>query len=104
MTQEDERAAIAREDELKAKAWKPAIRGGARTHRFLNTHDSAWLAVNMLLELDPLELHVFQKELERIRVISKRTSKNPLPRKGFFSSLQVCFPIPVNRTYNSRLS
>jgi len=111
MTEEHERAAIAREDELKTQAWKPVLKGGAQIRRFLNTYDSAWMAVNTLLELNPLELHVLQRELERICVASKRIRKPPLPRKGFFSSLfgffgrsQVCVYNLVSRKYNLHLS
>jgi len=111
MTEENEHAATAREDELKAKAWKPVVKGGAQIRRFLNTHDSAWMAVNALLQLNPLELHVLQRELERICSHAKRIPKPPLPRKGFFSSLfgffgrsQVCVYNLVSRKYNSRLS
>ena len=111
MTKENEGAAIAREEELTAKAWKPVIKGAAQTRRFLNTHDSAWMAVDTLLELNPLGINVLQRELERICLTAKRIHKKPPARTGFFSSLfglyrrsQVCIPIPLSRTYNSRLS
>jgi len=111
MTKENEGAAIAREEELKAKALKPLIKGGAQMRRFLNTHDSAWMVVNTLLELNPLEFHVLQRDLERICLAAKRIRKPPLPRKGFFSRLsgsfgrsQVCITIPLNHTYNLHLS
>jgi len=111
MTKENEGVAIAREDELKTKAWKSVVQGGAQIRRFLNTYDSAWMAVDTLLELNPLELHVLQRELERICLAAKRIRKPLPPRKGFFASLfgffgrsQVCVYNLVSRRYNSRLS
>jgi len=79
--------AIDREKELKASAWKNAIEGGARTGHFLNTHDSAWEAVDTLLELDPLELRLLRTELKKICKAFEKISEKPLPSKGFFSSL-----------------
>ena len=79
--------------------------------RFLNTHDSAWRTVDTLLELNPLDIQVLYRELERICLSAKRIPKPPLPRKGFFSRLsgsfgrfQVCIAIPRNHTYNLHLS
>ena len=99
MTDVDERAANVREEQLKTSAWKAVVNGGAKTGRFLNTHDSAWMAVETLLNLDPLKLHVLQKELERCASFARKVPKRRPPRKGFFSFLfglfgrsQVCIP------------
>jgi len=87
MTENERAAAIAREEELKSSAWKTVVNGGAQTRRFLNTHDSAWMAVDTLLELDPLELEAFRGELERICSIIEKFPKRALPSKGIFSFL-----------------
>jgi len=79
-------AADRRERELTTSSWKRVVEGGARTCRFLNTHDSAWKVVDTLLQRDPLELHVIQRELERIRKACKKPRKLKQGR-GFFAFL-----------------
>ena len=56
-----------RENKLKDNTWQETMKGGSRMCRFLNTKDSAWSIVDMILERDILELSCIQKELEGIR-------------------------------------
>jgi hypothetical protein len=55
-----------REKQLKAHTWQKAVKGGSQLCRFVNTKDSAWSIVDMILERDTIELSCIQKELEGI--------------------------------------
>jgi hypothetical protein len=79
-----------RENKLKDNTWREAVKGGSQMCRFLNTKDSAWSIVDMLLERDTIEPSCIQKELERIRTKLPTAVAPPTSfRKmlNFFSSL-----------------
>jgi len=75
-----------RENELITSSWKNIINKGARTRRFLNTHNSAREVVNTVLQRDPLEFGVIQNELRKFCRDTKKPYKFR-PKRGFFSSL-----------------
>ena len=55
-----------REKQLKDNTWQKAVKGGSQMCRFVNTKDSAWSIVDMILEKGVIELSCIQKELEGI--------------------------------------
>ena len=55
-----------REEQLKNNIWQKAVNGGSQMCRFVDTEDSAWSIVDMILEKDAIKLSCIQKELERI--------------------------------------
>lgn len=56
-----------REQTLATTVWRRMLDKGARVARFVNTRDSAVKLLAKLLELQPLDLHIMQKDLMRIR-------------------------------------
>ncbi|THU87668.1 hypothetical protein K435DRAFT_867056 [Dendrothele bispora CBS 962.96] len=78
-----------RERELKHKAWKGLLDRGARTSQFRNdlSPESAWKVINMLLDLEPLELRILKRDLDKICAGNGNTAHNTKPRKGLFSKL-----------------
>ncbi|KAJ3527697.1 hypothetical protein NMY22_g9686 [Coprinellus aureogranulatus] len=56
-----------REERLSRTVWSRMLGRGARIMRFMNTEDSAWMVLLQLLELQPLDLHILQKDLMRIK-------------------------------------
>jgi len=78
------------EQDLRKSTWANIIEGGARTCRFLNTHESAWKVVDTLLQRDPLELHIIQQELP-----DATNSNLPHKRRGFFAFLFSLFALKV---------
>jgi hypothetical protein len=95
-----------RENELRRGVWKGIGEGGAKICRFSNTKSSAWDVINTLLELQPLELQVLQKELDRIRRATSKPTP-PMQRKGIFARLfgflfnVRCSPVVVDRLTES---
>ncbi|CAA7263275.1 unnamed protein product [Cyclocybe aegerita] len=78
----------ARENELRENVWRRVLAGGARICQFRNTRDSAWEVINNLLRLKPLELHMFEQELNRLSGHAIRgTAKPPAKKKGIFAKL-----------------
>jgi len=77
-------AANDRENEFITSSWENIINRGARTHRFLNTHNSAREVVNTVLQRDPLEFGVIQNEL---RTQGTKKPDKSRQKRGFFSSL-----------------
>lgn len=75
-----------RENELRRGVWKGIGDGGAKICRFRNTNSSAWEVINTILELQPLELQVLQKELDRIRRAATKPAA-PRQKKGIFAKL-----------------
>jgi hypothetical protein len=70
-----------REKQLKDHTWQKAVKGGSQLCRFVNTKDSAWSIVDMILERGTIELSCIQKELEGICGVfpnSRRISTSPL--------------------------
>jgi hypothetical protein len=70
-----------REKQLKNNTWQKAVKGGSQMCRFVNTKDSAWSIVDMILERGAIELSCVQKELEGICSAlpnSRRISTSPL--------------------------
>ncbi|TEB18245.1 hypothetical protein FA13DRAFT_1803900 [Coprinellus micaceus] len=72
-----------REDILSRTVWSRMLARGARVARFANTTDSAWMVLSQLLELQPLDLHILQKDLMRIK--SRGQVKGFGKKKTFFS-------------------
>ena len=70
-----------REDRLSRTVWRRMLDKGARVARFANTEDSAWTVLSQLLELQPLDLHVLQKDLMRIK--GRGELKGASRKKGF---------------------
>ena len=79
-----------REQQLKDKTWQKAVRGGSQICRFLNTKDSAWSIVDMILERGTVEPSCIQKELEGIRTMLPTAVATPTSfrrMRDFFSRL-----------------
>ena len=55
-----------REQKLMDETWQEAVKGGSQMCRFLNTKDSAWSIVDMILKRGTIELPCIQKELDGI--------------------------------------
>ena len=74
-----------REKQLMDDTWQKAINGGSQMCRFVNTKDSAWSIVDMILEKDAIKLSCIQKELERIcsRLPNSGRSGRKSPFFGF---------------------
>ena len=62
-----------REQQLKDKTWQEAVKGGSQMCRFLNTKDSAWSIVDMILKRGTIELPCIQKELDGICTVFSNT-------------------------------
>ena len=52
-----------RERELRGKYWKPMLELGSGTHRFLDTHESAWSIINVFREKDQNDTLLLQEEM-----------------------------------------
>ncbi|RXW11679.1 hypothetical protein EST38_g14176 [Candolleomyces aberdarensis] len=75
-----------REKELVATVWKRLLDNGAKSHRFLNTQESAWMILDELLQTQPLQVDVLQRELKRIQDL-QTPSKKKNGFRGFFANL-----------------
>lgn len=76
-----------REAELTGNMWKRTLDGGAQICRSENTEQSAWKAINILVNLPPLALGVVQREFDRIcDDLAKPAAKTPR-RKGILTRL-----------------
>ena len=74
-----------REEQLKNNIWQEAINGGSQMCRFVNTKDSAWSIVNLILEKGAIDLSRIQQELEKI--CNGLQNPEQIGRAGFFSFL-----------------
>ena len=61
-----------RENQLLDKYWSKMIAQGSRMARFMNTHESAWDIINLILDSDPIGA-LIQKELVDLQKILPET-------------------------------
>jgi hypothetical protein len=76
-----------RENKLKDNTWQKAVEGGAQMCRFMDTKDSAWGIVDMILERGTIELSCIQKELEEICTMLPTRLSSMRKVLNFFSLL-----------------
>ncbi|KAH7925405.1 hypothetical protein BV22DRAFT_440559 [Leucogyrophana mollusca] len=74
------------EAELTNVHWKTMLRKGSHMARFTNTHESAWDVLSVLLQKDPVDGSLIQRELTRVlEHLPKKPAKGGI--RGFFSRL-----------------
>jgi hypothetical protein len=73
-----------REKELRGKYWKTMLDLGSGTHRFLNTHESAWSIINVFLQKVQNDTLLLQEEMVDLGMHLSETHAG----KALYSELQ----------------
>ena len=77
----DSFAAKRRESQLKNTIWRDV-----RTHRFVNTRDSAWCILDVaILNIDPVKLQYIQDKLDRVCTTLRTRTRFALPNRTRFT-------------------